>query len=61
MTPEQLDDIIEQFTIALDKRRPDAMCQVSPRAMAVALHHFQELHRDQELSREAARSRDSIS
>ena len=49
MTTDQLNDIIEQFRIALDKRPPDAMCQVSPRAMAVALAHFEELKRDREL------------
>ena len=42
ISDQQLNDVIEQFRIALDKRKPDCMCQVSPRAMAVALHHFEE-------------------
>lgn len=46
ITDQQLDDVIEQFTIALDKRKPDCMCQVSPRAMAVALRHFEDLKRE---------------
>ena len=50
ITDQQLDDVIEQFTIALDKRKPDCMCQVSPRAMAVALHYFEEIKRDRQLS-----------
>lgn len=45
----QLNDIIEQFRTALDKRPPDCMCQVSPRAMAVALAHFEEMKRDRQL------------
>jgi len=49
ISDNELNDIIEQFRIALDKRPPDAMCQVSPRAMAVALAHFEELKRDREL------------
>lgn len=49
ITNQQLDDVLEQFRIALDKRKPDCMCQVSPRAMAVALHHFEELKRDRQL------------
>ena len=49
LTDSQLNDVIEQFTIALDKRKPDCMCQVSPRAIAVALHHFEELKRDRQL------------
>lgn len=49
MTPLQLAEIIEQFRIALDKRKPSSMCQVSPRAMAVALAHFEELQRDRQL------------
>lgn len=51
LTDQQLDDVIEQFRIALDKRKPDCMCQVSPRAMAVALHHFEELKREREQPR----------
>lgn len=50
MTDQQLDDVIEQFRIALDKRKPDCMCQVSPRAMVVALQHFEELKREREQS-----------
>jgi hypothetical protein len=49
LTDTQLRDIIEQFRLALDKRPPDSMCQVSPRAMAVALAHFEELQRDRQL------------
>lgn len=49
LTDLQLDDIIEQFRLALDKRKPDSMCQVSPRAMVVALAHFEELKRDRQL------------
>ena len=51
LTDAQLNDVIEQFRIALDKRKPDCMCQVSPRAMGVALHHFEELKREREQPR----------
>ena len=61
MTPEQLNDIIDQFRLAMDKRHPDSMCQVSPRALAVALHHFEGMRDDQELSEAKARQSDSIS
>ena len=49
ITDQQLNDVIEQFQLALDRRKPDCMCQVSPRAMVVALHHFKELKRDRQL------------
>ena len=49
ITDQQLNDVIEQFQLALDRRKPDCMCQVSPRAMVVALHHFEELKRDRQL------------
>lgn len=48
LTDMQLKDVIEQFEAAVDKRYPDAMCQVSPRAMTVALAHFHQLKADRE-------------
>ena len=51
ISDQQLNDVIQQFQLALDRRKPDCMCQVSPRAMAVALHHFEELKREREQPR----------
>ena len=45
LTDAQLKDIIEQFEAALDHRPPAAMCQVSPRALAVALAYFKSMGR----------------
>lgn len=46
MSDAQLKDIIEQFRLAADKRRPESMCQVSPRALLVALAHFESMARE---------------
>lgn len=41
MTLNQLTTIITELSRALDERKPDCMCQVSPRTIAVALEHFE--------------------
>lgn len=45
MTPDQLDTTITELARALDQRKPDCMCQVSPRTIAIALAHFESINR----------------
>lgn len=56
VSDHQLSEIITEFRRALDKRPPESFCQVSPRAVAVALHHFERL---QQARQEAAGSPDA--
>lgn len=44
MTDDQLNDVLEQFRLALKHWRGDTAFTISPRAFMVALNHFEREH-----------------